>query len=215
MKCAVIIYHKNASKIYKKEWIDKCIQSIKDQTYQDFDVFELNYGGSNEVFYKGDKNSYFPMFEKHDNHISAMNRVIGYCLAFNYDIIFNTNLDDYYHPERFAKQIDAISQGAQLVSSNFNYFTDERGIFKKMDMSRYGNIGIQLRRGHNVLAHPVIAYHKSFFAGDLKYNDLIGYEDKDLWQRADKLGRKMVILPDYLLNYRIHENQITKTYKGL
>jgi hypothetical protein len=42
MKCAVIIYHSNASKIYKKEWIDKCIDSIKAQTvnYYIFEALE-------------------------------------------------------------------------------------------------------------------------------------------------------------------------------
>jgi len=214
MKVAVIIYHSNASKIYKKEWIDKCIDSIRNQTFQDFDVFELNYGGKYTHYCSSIGNNQTLIVNPFANHIQAMNYLIDRCLLQGYDIIFNTNLDDCYAPDRFAKQILAIHNGAQLVSSNFNYFNDERGNFKQMDMARYGNIGVQLRRGHNVLAHPVIAYHKSFFDGGLKYNDLLGYEDKDLWQRADKLGKKMVILPDYLLNYRIHENQITKTYKG-
>lgn len=217
MKVAVIIYHSNASKIYKKEWIDKCINSIKAQTFQNFDVFELNYGdgyNNTEYFFEGVGVNYIPMGLRLNNHTFAMNHLISHCLVNNYDIILNTNLDDYYSPDRFQKQIDAINNGAQLVSSNFHYFSDERGIFKRMDMSRYGNIGIQLRRGHNIIAHPVVAYHKSFFDDGLRYNDLLGKEDLDLWQRADKLGRRMVILNDYLLQYRIHDNQITKTHKG-
>ncbi len=215
MKYAVIIYHKNASTIYKKEWLDRCLNSISEQTYENFDTFELNYGNDTTSYsFEVDDESKWLITKPMNNHIEAMNYLIDLCLEYKYDIIFNTNLDDFYAPDRFEKQIEAIKNGAQLVSSNFNYFNDERGIFKKMDMARYGNIGIQLNRGHNVLAHPVIAYHKSFFDDGLRYNDLLGYEDKDLWQRADKLGKKMVILPDYLLNYRIHENQITKIYKG-
>lgn len=211
MKCCVIIYHSNALKIYKREWIDKCIASIQQQTHADFDIIELNYtqDGSADFFTTGQK-----IKKPMKNHIQAMNYLIDKCLNDGYDVIFNTNLDDYYHYDRFKRQILAIKNGAQLVSSNFNYFNDQKGVFKKMDMARYGNIGVQLRRGHNVLAHPVVAYHKSFFDGGLRYNDLLGYEDKDLWQRAFKLEKRMVILPDYLLNYRIHENQITKTYKG-
>jgi len=210
MKCAVIIYHSNASKIYKKEWIDKCIDSIKAQTVNYY-IFELNYG-EDDAFYTDD--SAMHLSRKCKNHIEAMNYLIDLTVLDGYDIIFNTNLDDYYEPERFELQIKAILNGAQLVSSNFNYFSDSRGTFKKMDMTKYQNIGIQLRRGHNVIAHPVVAYHKSFFNDGLRYNDLLGKEDLDLWQRADKLNRKIVILPQYLLNYRIHENQITKTYKG-
>lgn len=209
MKCCCIIYHSNALKIYKREWIDRCVESIKHQNYSAVDIFELNYGEGNDFFAEG-----YRFSVPFSNHISAMNYLIDMVLQKGYDIIFNTNLDDYYDLNRFAKQVNAISQGAQLVSSNFDYFNDESGIFKKMDMARYGNIGIQLRRGHNVLAHPVIAYHKSFFDGGLRYNDLLGYEDKDLWQRASKLEKRMVILQDYLLHYRMHENQVTKTYKG-
>jgi hypothetical protein len=56
--------------------------------------------------------------------------------------------------------------------------------------------------------------HKSFWVDGLKYNNLIGFEDLDLWQRAFKLGKRFKILKDYLLFYRIHEKQITKTHKG-
>ena len=45
MKSAVILYHKNINKIYKSEWIEECIQSIINQTYKDYFVYDLNYGG--------------------------------------------------------------------------------------------------------------------------------------------------------------------------
>ena len=213
-KYAVIIYHANASKIYKPEWIDKCIDSIRNQTFKNFDVFEMNYYGEDKKMYANVGQKYFPVALQQGNHIGAMNTLIDMCLDFGYDIIFNVNLDDYYAPDRFEKQIIAIQNGAQLVSSNFQYFNDERGHFKRMDMSRYGNIYIQLRRGHNVIAHPVVAYHKSFFDDGLRYDDVLGKEDLLMWQKASTLGRRMVILPDYLLHYRIHEKQVTKTYKG-
>jgi glycosyltransferase involved in cell wall biosynthesis len=212
LKCAVIIYHSNALKIYKREWIERCVNSITTQTYKDFDIFELNYeqSGGADFFTNGQK-----IKKPMTNHIQAMNYLINKCLTDGYDVIFNVNLDDYYHHERFSKQITAIKNGAQLVSSNFHYFNDERGVFKRMDMQRYANLGIQFKRNHNPIAHPIVAYHKSFFDGGLRYSDLLGYEDLDLWKRAYAENKRIVILPDYLLHYRIHENQITKTYKGL
>lgn len=210
MKAAVIIYHSNALKIYKQEWIDKCVNSIMNQTYKGADIFELNYGNCGKHFTNGYKFT-VPM----KNHISAMNYLIAMVLSRGYDVIFNVNLDDYYSLDRFDAQIAAINKGAQLVSSNFHYFNDERGHFKRMDMQRYSNLGVQFRRNHNPIAHPVVAYHKSFFDGGLQYDNLLGYEDLDLWKKAWELNKRIVILPEYLLHYRIHENQITKTYKGL
>ena len=46
-KCAVILFHKNLKKIYKWRWIQKCIESVINQSYQNFDILEINYGGEN------------------------------------------------------------------------------------------------------------------------------------------------------------------------
>ena len=43
-KIAVIFFHKNIYKLYKKNWIDKCIESILNQKNVVFDIFEINYG---------------------------------------------------------------------------------------------------------------------------------------------------------------------------
>jgi GT2 family glycosyltransferase len=215
MRCAVIIYHKNILNICKREWMDSCIASIKKQTLVDFDVFELDYGGTGVKFAQGVRENYLFLSGMLENHIEAMNWLIDYLFESGYDVVFNTNIDDVYSKDRFEKQIKAIEQGAQLVSSNFVYFDDKRGVFKKMDMVKQGDIGANLNRNHNVIAHPVIAMHSSFWEQGLKYENLIGYEDLDLWKRAYKRGKKIVILPDYLLHYRIHENQITKKHKGL
>lgn len=210
MKCAVIMYHKNIESIYKKEWIEKCVDSIKNQTYKEFDVFELNYGFETNFYYKGAVQYQF----KFANHIEAMNYLITHAFNLGYDVVFNTNMDDYYTPDRFEKQLNSIAQGYQLVSSNFNYVHDNQ-VFKKMDMLKHGDIEFNLMKNHNVIAHPVIAIHKSFWTEELRYNNLLGFEDLDLWKRAIKAGKKFIILPDYLLNYRIHGNQVTKFYKGL
>ena len=39
----------------------------------------------------------------------------------NYDIIFNTNLDDYYMYNRFEKQLECLNNGYTLCSSIMNY----------------------------------------------------------------------------------------------
>lgn len=212
-KVAVIFYHKNILDIYNRKWIDECVDSIKAQTFQKFDVFELNYGGDKKMFAHGIKRDYSHFNMVLGNHIEAMNFLYDYLfLECGYDIVFNTNMDDYYEPTRFERQIEAIEKGWQLVSSNFNYI-NETGLIKKMDMVKCGDIGRNLTKNHNVIAHPVVAIHKSFWT--IKYKNLIGYEDLDLWKRAYTHGKKMLILPDYLLNYRIHSNQITKHHKGL
>ena len=45
MKIAVILFHSNIKQLYKQRWIDTCLDSIINQTYNDFTFYEINYGG--------------------------------------------------------------------------------------------------------------------------------------------------------------------------
>lgn len=215
----MIFYHKNAKTIYNPDWIQRCYRSINQQSYQDFDVFELDYGGKDNRLFEGMKGKYIHFNIEMENHIEAMNFMISACFKSGYDVVFNTNIDDWYHFERFEKQLAVLGPGKNdLVSSNFYYAetdsTDKIIITKNMNMVAFGDIGHQLKHNHNVVAHPCVAMHRNFWDDDLHYNDLVGYEDLDLWQRAHEKGKKIHILEDYLLYYRIHDKQITKKYKG-
>lgn len=214
-KAVVIFYHKNIEAIYRREWIHQCIDSIMKQTFQDFDVIELNYGGNNKFYYPDQAGKNISrMNEEMPNHTYAMNHVIDAAFKLGYEIVFNTNMDDTYHPLRFIKQYQKINAGYQLVSSNF-WYTNQHGLkFKKMNMTGTGNIEINLLKNHNVIAHPCVAMHKSFWSDGLRYKDLLGYEDLDLWKRAVAEKKKFFILDDYLLNYRLHGKQVTKKYRG-
>lgn len=212
MKSAVIFFHSNIRSLYKDRWIEKCIASVRDQTMQDFDVFEIDYSGEDGVLcrMKGHKHHFFS--RAFDNHIQSMNFILNEVFKRGYDVVFNTNMDDFYSPDRFEKQLERINEGFDIVSSNFYYITEIGNndvITHRMDMFRCGDIRKNLNRDHNVISHPCVAMHRRVWDGGMRYNNLIGYEDLDFWQRATDY--KFSILQDYLLYYRIHENQITKT----
>ncbi len=152
---------------------------------------------------------------KFENHIHAMNFLITEIFNRGYDVVFNTNMDDQYKNDRFEKQINKINEGYQLVSSNFYYISHCKNITNTMDMIGHGDIGENLKKNHNIIAHPVVCMHRSFWDEDLHYHNLLGYEDLNLWQRAYNRGKKFIILEDYLLYYRIHDNQVTKNHKGI
>lgn len=211
-KAAVIFFHSNILNLYKRRWIDKCIQSIKDQSFQDFDVFEIDYSGNNTKLCKGFSRHLFYNV-KLENHISAMNFLLNEVFSKEYNVVFFTNMDDYYDPLRFEKQLQRIQEGFNLVSSNFYYITEIADgkdiVMNRMNMTSFGDIRANLKRNHNVIAHPCVCMDRAIWESGLRYHNLLGYEDLDLWQRAHKF--KFNILEDYLLYYRIHDNQITKT----
>jgi hypothetical protein len=45
MRTAAIIYHAGALQAYSPRWIDKCLRSILSQSWESFDIFELDYSG--------------------------------------------------------------------------------------------------------------------------------------------------------------------------
>jgi hypothetical protein len=121
MKAAVIIFHKNVGQ-YPKVWTRQCVDSIMSQTYKDYDVWELNYGGPKvQVFPK----SLYVELDCPD-HADAQNFLLDMCKMMKYDCVFNVNIDDFYRKDRFELQIKAIQQGFDVISSNF-VRVDENG----------------------------------------------------------------------------------------
>lgn len=203
-KCAVILYHKNVQK-YNPLWIKKCVDSIKNQTYKAFDCFELDYSGSFTQIYEG---SNFASSSHVSTHADAHNFLLDKVFELGYDCAFNVNVDDVYSPDRIEKQLPWIEQGYDVVSSNFHHI-DEKGrilypmIFDSKDPKT------EAKRGHNIIAHPVVCYSKHFWTTCTKLRSHeIPKDDFELWKRS--YGKyKFKILPDFLLFYRIHKQKVS------
>lgn len=200
MKIAVILFHKNVDR-YPRKWIDKCIESIKLQTYPNFTVFELDYGGTAKQVYHGSN------FEskKLQNHAEAHNYLLDKVFALGYDYAFNCNVDDYYDLNRVERQLRYLKIGYDVVSSNFLRVDENDKILGKM-IFHNRDIKTEARKNHNIIAHPVCAYSKNFWTKCTKLNgEQIPKDDFELWKRSFK-DFKFIIVPEFLLYYRIHEN---------
>lgn len=210
MKAAAIVYHKNIKSIYKEEWIEKSFGSILNQTYKDFSIYELNYGNDDLKLYRefvNNKKYHYYQIEM-QNHVEAMNFLIDECLKDGCDIVFNNNLDDINHKNRFKIQAKFIENGFDIVSSNFIHIDDVGIEVRKM---KFDSVDIQyeFNKGNNVICHPSVCYSKNFLLKN-RYNPTeIPQEDFLLWKKTLK-NYKFHICSDYLLNYRLHSNQVTK-----
>jgi len=208
MKSAVIIFHKNVTTYYPKAWVDKCVASIRNQSYKDFDVFELDYGGTNVSVYA---DSFFSSI-KMDNHALAHNYLLNTVFSLDYDCAFNVNIDDWYALNRFEKQIPWIERGYDVVSSNFYRVNEDESMKQTFVFHTRDMVKEAFEKNHNILAHPVLCYSKKFWATCDKLNPSeIPADDFALWKRSYKKGcYKFIILPDVLLFQRIHANNVSK-----
>lgn len=217
-KCAVIFYHKNISSIYKKDWIDKSVASIEKQTFKQFDSWELNYGNDRICLAQIlDRKLELPnlhtIHKPLVNHVDAMNYLLDRLFKDEgYDVVFNTNLDDTFHHNRFLHQIEMVRAGYDLVSSNFFHVKEIEGNYRIIHSLNFSSVDIRtelLIHNHNICCHPVICFTKNFWEKYGPYTGQIPTEDLTLWKYAVEKGAKIGIVPEYLCNYLIHDNQIT------
>ena len=210
MKVAAIVYHKNIKSIYKKEWIEESFNSILNQSYKNFSIYELNYGNDDFKLYREfDNNKKYHYYQiEMLNHAEAMNFLIDECIKDGCDVVFNNNLDDINHKNRFKIQIKYIENGFDIVSSNFIHIDGNGVEVRKMTFDSV-DIQTEFKKGNNVICHPSVCYSKKFLMKNRYVTTEIPEEDFLLWKRTLK-DYKFYICPDYLLNYRLHDNQVTK-----
>lgn len=219
MKKGVIFFHSNIQQLYPKRWVDRCINSTICQRDNDFKIYEINYGGDeysvfNRINYHQEREFHSENFS---NHAEAMNFIIDRAFEDGCDVIFNTNLDDFYTPDRIEKQMMEIKNGSDIVSSNMCYFEERDGsdtTLKYINFFDIGSIEKSLIGGHNVIAHPVVAFSKNFWKNHRYDPTEVPLEDFLLWKRAISNGAKISIVNEYLLNYRLHSMQITGDNSG-
>lgn len=199
MKTALILFHKNLSR-YPIGWIAEYKNSIRNQSYRNFSIYELNYGGGEERIFE---ESFFDSVPMAD-HAEAHNYLIDDLFKKDYDLILNTNVDDVYPLDRVEIQVSSFDSLIPVSSGNYVGFRENN---KYSPTSFHTmNIGEEFKKDHNIIAHPACAYTKSL----LDYNEsLISNEipsdDFQMWKRLLGKGCKFNILPNVLLYYRISD----------
>lgn len=232
-KNAVIFFHKNIYKLYPEHWIELCKMSVLNQKDIEFDILEINYGGENVSIFKENeiinKKLYFYSVSL-NTHTDAMTYLLNIGFnAFGYDIIYNTNLDDYYDEMRFYKQYKCIMDGYVLCSTLWHYIEEKNGkeekgiVFKKETLGLYNSnnnyvdyneIRNQLNQDHNVMNHSGVCFTKKVWQSYdndwnlLRYRDDKPFEDLTFWQRIVNVNLLITIIDEDLIHYRIHSNQI-------
>ena len=175
-KSAVILYHMDIYKRYPARWVNKCIASIMVQTYQEFDVFELNFGAEGEPIFGAKYQEKLRVGSRHyeyhhkplDNHAEAMNELLNLVFQRGYDVAFNVNIDDSYPMTRFLEQMREVEKGADIVAS---YFTriEER----------------EMRHDGKVLGVGDVIYYSDEMPTFMHGSELFGMQDA--WRSPTRL----------------------------
>lgn len=193
----------------KEEFLKESIESILNQTFQEFELIIIDDGSSNDV--EGIVNNYKDArikFYKNEQNLGVAktrNRLLDlakgeYCAW--------QDSDDIALPQRLEKQVEYLDKNLSIsvLGTNWERFPNKR-------VSNYPQFPMALDFiAGCVLSQPTVMFRAADFRKyDLKYNpELITSEDYDLWARGIKY-LSYASLQEPLLKYRTSGNSLYHT----
>ena len=197
----------------EEEYLREAIESILNQTFDDFEFLILDDGSTNNandvIFSYKDPRIKYIQNNENKGIIFTLNK--GRKLASG-EYIARMDSDDISLHERFYKQVIFLDNNPDisLVGAWFYGFPNPI-VGKYPQKVTYLNL---LR--NCCIGHPAVMYRKADFEKyNLEYSqNFIHAEDYDLWSRAIK-HLKMENLQEFLIKYRIREDSISNKFKDI
>lgn len=196
-----------------EEYLREAMESILNQTYEDFEFIILNDGSTNNsedvIKSYNDKRIKYYKNEKNEGLIFSRNKLLDIAKG---KYIAHLDSDDIALPERFQKQVDFLEAHSEisLLGTWMEIFPEKEIITKE----KYPTLFDMIRE--NQFMNSSVMYNREVFQKyNLTYNsEFIVAEDYDLWSRAIN-HIKTANLQEILIKYRSHGNNISKSKQDL
>jgi len=200
-----------------ERYVAQAIESVQSQTMPEFELIAINDGSTDgtlailEGFARGDAR--IKVYSQ-PNRGFAESLHRGFELAEN-DWIFRMDADDRMHPNRLERQLAFLEEHPEVaVASSLVCHIDARNRVIGRDNSRlftHESIEELLARNEPIgFCHSAVVLRKSAVMAAGGYRKQFWpAEDIDLWTRMAEQGYKMLVQPEYLLDYRIHGSSAT------
>ena len=192
------------------DFLNVAIQSILNQTFQNFEFIIINDGSNKEcsealAVFKDDR---IQLITNPENYGLTKSLNIGLHRAKG-KYIARMDADDYSYPRRLERQYRYMERHKEIDILG-SWVREENKVQKccgsvptrwRFTRMLFDNVGIY---------HPTAFIRTDFLRNnDLYYNEAFKKaQDFELWSRCLTIGR-MYVFPEVLLNYRIHEGQIS------
>ena len=203
--------------VYNAElYVSESIQSILNQTYTNFELIVINDGSTDRseeciLEFKDERIRYF----KNQTNLELIDTLnLGLELVQG-EYIARMDADDIANPLRFEKQVTILNQFPEygIVGSFAELIGDASGDLRYVEEDQ--DIRYALLT-HNPFIHSTVMIKSSFIVNKgLRFEkNKLHVEDYDLWIRI-LTYTKGIIIPESLIKYRIHSNQVSSIYKEL
>ncbi len=201
-----------------ERFIEETIQSILAQTLSDFECVIVNDGSTDRTAeiiqrYTGDPRIIFIDLPK-----------VGLCVALNQGLertraplIARMDSDDVMLPNRLERQVEFMNAHPELGGcASLYYLIDEHGGrigVGSSPLTSVENIERHLANGgHLIYPNPTTMIRRGVLKGLGGYRqEYASCEDVDLFMRMYEAGQIVLVMPEYLLLWRIHGASLSST----
>jgi glycosyltransferase involved in cell wall biosynthesis len=199
-----------------EKYLDEAIQSILNQTYENFEFIIINDGSTDKSLeiiekYKSQDERIVVISRENKGLIDSLNEGIEKSKG---KYIARMDADDISLPTRFEKQIELMEKEDADICGCHWFIMNELG--KSIDCSTVplSNPSLLLYLSYSVpFAHGSVMIRKSFLEDNRLYYGS-GYakhaEDYDLWIKMFECGAKFVNVDDFLFRYRQFKQSLSQ-----
>lgn len=200
------------------------VESIMSQTYKNIEIIIVSDGSTDDtqavIENISDKRVKFVQLDKNYGY-PAVARNLGMTLASGTYIAFCDD-DDLWDHEKLDKQVKVIEKGFDFVFTDISYFNEKAksrsSVRSKLSKVIYNALPWKLSYAFlhltNWIPNSSVLLSKEIL-GTNKFSDDMRYrasEDYELWLRILR-GRKVYFIEENLVQYRLHENNISNDKK--
>ncbi|SKC77212.1 glycosyltransferase family 2 protein [Ohtaekwangia koreensis] len=192
-----------------EQYLRESIASILSQRFVDFEFFIFNDGSTDRsrdiITSFNDPRIHFIDFSDNRGYVTLLN--LGLQKAQG-KYIARMDADDVAHPDRFQKQFDFLETNPEYVVCGTRFSVIDRQDVVELPID---NDDIKLKMLYiTPFCHPsVMMRANTLQSHDIVYDEYyMPAEDHELWVRLAGYG-KFANLPEVLLNYRIHDNNVS------
>lgn len=201
--------------IYNGErFIAEAIRSIQAQTLEDFEVIAVLDGCTDrsEEILTDLKDERFQVVKKERNEgvVAASNLVIERAAT---PFCGRMDSDDIMHPQRLEKQVAFLRAHPEVdvVGTWFDYISETGEVIRKA--FPFPALPEEIRRDfrvRNCLGGSTVTFRRDRIRALGGYTNQDPYaEDLNLWLKCLANGYRLANLPEVLMHYRVHGNQLS------
>ena len=200
-----------------ERYIRETIDSVLVQTFRDFKFLIIDDGSDDQT------SSIVDAYASRDARIKVVHRSpsAGVAASLNLGLsIAETKLvaqihaDDRMKPHRLERQIAFMQEHPEIaVASSFVHLINQEGrrvgVFRS-EFITHDSIDRCLRENHLIgFHHPAVIMRRDEIIEVGGYRNISCCEDLDLWNRLVESGHRILVQPEFLIDYRIHDTAIS------